>query len=112
MLIVQAFGDPCCNCGSRQIVVEPKHLIGACAQCAPAVLIERSWSERLAKAGRTSVAEPRVQQSRAIVAQVHWNGAAPSRPRPLFGRLPRRQGNNPSPGAKPKPCEQLSLPGF
>jgi hypothetical protein len=109
MHTTEALGDPCCNCGSRQIVVEPAHLSGACAQCSAAVTAERRWNERIAKAASRRAATPQVQYARATCDWILCNEATASQARPLFGRLPRRQSNSSPPIPTPQPSEQLTL---
>lgn len=111
MQIVEALGDPCCHCGSRQIIREPVHLLGACVQCSPAVLAERRWNDRIARAvGRT--AKPPVAQRQPVPALPNGSSVSNWPARPLFGRLPRRRGPSaPMPAGRKIPV-QLTLPGF
>lgn len=110
MHIVEALGDPCCNCGSRQIVKEPIHLIGACAQCSPAALAELRWNQRVARAAGHVPQRPVVQQPPAPAFSGNWAATRPARKQ--FGRLPRRREQSaPMPAARKLPV-QLILPGF
>ena len=112
MRIVEAFGEPCCNCGSRNVVVEPVHLIGACADCSSVVIAERRWNDRIGKAVSRNSVTPAAKQRHTNFVGVHWGNAAAGQPRSLFGRLPPRQFNSQSLRTNPKPPEQLAFPGF
>jgi len=112
MRIVQAFGEPCCSCGSRHVVVEPVHLIGACADCSSAVIAERRWNDRIGKAVSRNAVTPAAKQGHANFVGVHSGEAAAGQPRPLFGRLPPRQIKGQSQRTNPKHPEQLTFPGF
>ena len=109
MRIVEALGAPCCNCGSKQIISEPAHLVGACAKCSPAVLAEQRWNYRVARAAGHVAEAQAAQQTQAPASRGYWARTSPARKE--FGRLPRRQGTNPSMRAVRQNPVQLALPG-
>ena len=109
MHLAQAMGEPCCNCGSREIIVEPAHLLGACARCSPAVSEERRWNDRVAKAaqGRDDLSVGALDL--AAFSAVAWDAGTPL-PRKRFGRLPPRKAPFPAPSRPAK--AQLDFPGI
>ena len=112
MELTQAMGAPCCKCGAREIIVAPRHLIGACANCSPAVAEERRWNERLAKAATVQSASHR-EPPRAERPPAYWDNAEPTQPpRKRFGRLPPRAPASPRIAPSRPVAEQLVFVGF
>ncbi len=108
MHLAQAMGEPCCNCGSREIIVSPPHLMGACAHCSPAVAEERRWNDRVARAAQAGSDPSGAALTLAMFSAWAWKDAAPQ-PRKRFGRLPPRK----APFLANQPAKtQLDFPGM